>query len=293
MKKINNIWKIIWLVGVYVILLLILYLVVTYKVKWEDRDLNKYLYFYDCSGELCTTDYNIKQYYASIMCPNKECPFIKETRGDFVILSNNEKEYLYNYRDKKVVSDKYLTYSFASSDNYYIVSDESKMYGIIDGEGNVVVDVSYEYISDYYDGYIAFTANEKYGIFNKEKKIDIDPVYENVLLIDDKNFVYTKDGEYFIASYETKESDNPYNYIYVYNGAILTVKEGQINILDYDLNSQLASPLLCYFPYTREQERATLRIKAHNNLLEFSIKDENQKYNNYMYHTKGHILFGE
>ena len=49
MKK-TNIWKIIWLVGVYVILLFILYLVIIYKVKWEDKDLNRYLYFYNCNG---------------------------------------------------------------------------------------------------------------------------------------------------------------------------------------------------------------------------------------------------
>lgn len=34
-KKINF-WKFIWVVGVFVILLLILYLVVDYKVKYED-----------------------------------------------------------------------------------------------------------------------------------------------------------------------------------------------------------------------------------------------------------------
>ena len=37
MKKKNiNIWKIIWVTGVFLILLIILYLVVEYKVKYED-----------------------------------------------------------------------------------------------------------------------------------------------------------------------------------------------------------------------------------------------------------------
>jgi len=34
-KKIN-IWKIIWVAGIFAILLIILYLVVEYKVKYED-----------------------------------------------------------------------------------------------------------------------------------------------------------------------------------------------------------------------------------------------------------------
>jgi len=37
LKKINfNVWKIIWVVGIFAILLMILYLVVEYKVKYED-----------------------------------------------------------------------------------------------------------------------------------------------------------------------------------------------------------------------------------------------------------------
>lgn len=290
MKK-TNIWKIIWLVGVYVILLLILYLVVIYKVKWEDRDLNKYLYFYNCGGNLCTTDSKMASYYASVMCPDKVCPYIKEKSGNLVILSNGEKDYIFNYIEKKVINDKYKTYKFASSNDYYIVSDYSNMYGIIDSEGKPIVDVSYESITDYFNGFIAFKANNKYGIYNKEKNISIDPIYDNILLINDKYFAYVKDNEYYIASYEAKESDNPYNYIYVYNGAILTIKNGEVNILDYDLNSKLSSPVACYFPYTREQERATLKIKAHDNLLEFSIKNEENKYDNYVFYTKSYQLF--
>lgn len=34
-KKKINIYKIIWVVGIYLMLLIILYLVVTYKVKYE------------------------------------------------------------------------------------------------------------------------------------------------------------------------------------------------------------------------------------------------------------------
>ena len=44
MKK-NNLWRVIWIVGIYAVLVLILYLVIMYKVKWEDKDLHKYLYF--------------------------------------------------------------------------------------------------------------------------------------------------------------------------------------------------------------------------------------------------------
>lgn len=32
----TNIWKIIWILGIFIILLIILYLVIEYKVKYED-----------------------------------------------------------------------------------------------------------------------------------------------------------------------------------------------------------------------------------------------------------------
>ncbi len=289
MKK-TNIWKIIWLVGVYVILLFILYLVIIYKVKWEDKDLNRYLYFYNCNGNLCTADTRVNKYYSSVVCPNRECPYVKEVRGDLVILSNTDKEYLYNYRDNKVISDKYKTYSFTSSDKYYVVSDDSNLYGVIDNEGKVIVDASYELITDYYDGFIAFAIGEKHGITNIEKKINIDPKYDNVILINDKIFAYVNENNYYIASYENKESDDPYSYLYVYNGAILTIKNGQISILDYNLN-QRGSSIGGFFPYTREQERATLRIKTHDNILEFSVKNEENEYDKYICHTKEYHFF--
>ena len=49
--KEKNLLRVGWIAGIYIILALILYMVVDYKVKWEDRDLNTYLYFYNCSGD--------------------------------------------------------------------------------------------------------------------------------------------------------------------------------------------------------------------------------------------------
>ena len=61
--KKEKLYKIIWITGLYVILIIILWLVIEYKVKWESADLNRYVRFYDCSGSLCTTEENINKYY--------------------------------------------------------------------------------------------------------------------------------------------------------------------------------------------------------------------------------------
>ena len=81
--KKKNLLRVGWIVGIYVILGLILYLVVDYKVKWEDRDLNTYLYFYNCSGDLCTTSTKPNYYFGSVMCENRTCPYIEEKYDDF------------------------------------------------------------------------------------------------------------------------------------------------------------------------------------------------------------------
>ena len=90
MKK-NNLLRISWIVGIYAILVLLLYLVVTYKVKWEDKDLNTYLYFYDCSNDLCTSTIKPDNYYGSIVCKDDICPYIKEKNNNYLILDNNNK----------------------------------------------------------------------------------------------------------------------------------------------------------------------------------------------------------
>ena len=105
MKK-HNIWRIVWMVGIYAILLLILFLVVQYKVKWEGIDLSDYLYFYNCSNNLCTTNEKIITYYSRVKCDNNKCPYIKDKKDNLVILTSEKKEYIYDY------IRRFLNYSF-------------------------------------------------------------------------------------------------------------------------------------------------------------------------------------
>ena len=79
--KKEKLYKIIWITGLYVILIIILWLVIEYKVKWESADLNRYVRFYNCSGSLCTTEENINKYYSKLVCSNN-CPRIIEIIND-------------------------------------------------------------------------------------------------------------------------------------------------------------------------------------------------------------------
>ena len=66
--KHKNIWKYIWRCSLMLNLILIFVLVVNYKVKWENKDFNTYLYFFNCSNQVCTSLTPTEIYYNKIKC---------------------------------------------------------------------------------------------------------------------------------------------------------------------------------------------------------------------------------
>ena len=162
MKKINF-WKIIWCVGIYLILGIILYLVILYKVEWENKDLNTYLYFYDCNNDLCTSTSKVNNYYSKMMCDDNICPYVIDILNKNVILSSNDRLWIYNYIDNRVVNNQYINYKYIGND-FFIVKNENNKQGIIDLSGNIIFEPKYDMIDDYKNGYISYQNNNLYGI---------------------------------------------------------------------------------------------------------------------------------
>ena len=289
MKK-TNIWHIVWIISIYAVLMTILYLVVEYKVKWEDKDLSTYLYFYKCSNNLCTTDNNIANYYSRVKCNQKKCPHITEKNNNYVILSNNEKEYVYDYIEGKTINNTYNRYSFIN--NNLITKNKDNKYGVIDFEGNILVNFDYNKIVDYKDNYIAYSENSKIGIINKERDINIKPTYEYVQLINDSIYTYKEENKYYIASYDTELPINneKYDYVYAIENVIIIIKEKKLDIVDSNLKSKLLLKIDTSYEYTTEKERESLDIYLENNLLHFNIINDNN-ITNYIYDLKNNKLF--
>ena len=288
--KTKNIWHLVWIIGIYAVLITILYLVVEYKVKWEDKDLSTYLYFYKCSNNLCTTDNQIADYYSKVKCEKDECPHITQKNNNYVILSNNEKEFVFDYIKGNIISDIYNKYSFIN--DKLLVKNSDGKFGIIDFEDNVLVNFDYNKIIDYKDNYVAYLENSKVGIINKEREIDIKPAYEYVQLINDSIYTYSEDNKYYIASYDTELSINNDNYDYVYgvNNAIITINDKKLDIVDTNLKSKLLLKVDTSYGYTTEKERDSLNIYLENNLLHFNIiNDDNITY--YIFDLKNNKLF--
>ena len=293
MKKTNkNLWRIMWIIGVYATLISILYLVVLYKVKWEDRDLNKYLYFYNCSGNLCTTDQKPEEYYNKVLCQNDNCPYIIETKDDLVILKNNDNtNYIYNYMSDKIINDQYIEYHFLTDYNYLIVTKDN-LQGIIDYNNEIIIPFKYTQIKDYKNDYFVYKENEKYGISKKDNEI-IAAEYNDICLINSLLYAYNDDNSYYISSYNSKTpiSNSVYDYIYSTNNIIFTVIDKQIDILDENLKSKLVMKIDTYYSYTTEKERSSLNFKVDKDLLYFTIYTGNNKYDNYIYDINNGKLY--
>ena len=289
----QNIWKIVWVIGVYATLVLVLYLVVLYKVKWEDLDLNKYLYFYKCSNELCTTSEkgNIK-YINSIKCDNNICPIITEINDNYVILNREGKSYIYDYTDNKIINNAYSDYHFIAN-NFIIATNNENLQGVIDYSGSILINFSYNDIKSYNNGYITYKEGNKMGIASQDNSVNIKPKYDDISLIDKYKFAYKNNDGYYIAKYDSEVpiSNTIYDYVYSDSLAIFTVKDNKIDILDSELRSKLLMKIDTYYSYTTEKEIKSLDIYTKNNLMYFKVYTGDNTYKKYMYDIANSKLY--
>ena len=185
--KKEKLYKIIWITGLYVILIIILWLVIEYKVKWESADLNRYVRFYNCSGSLCTTEENITKYYSKLVCSNN-CPRIIEIINDKIaILAINNKELLYNYIDGNIINEEYSEYMKISDELFIVTKDNKK--GIINIDGNTILSSIYDDIKEYKDNVVTVNTLDKWGIVNLEDGSKIEPFYNSINIINSKKFI--------------------------------------------------------------------------------------------------------
>lgn len=291
MFKSGNIWKIIWMSGIYVILIIILYLVILYKVKWEYKDLNTYLYFYNCNRELCSSTNDVSNYYSKILCEDDVCPHIEDIIGNTLILRNKDnKSWLYNYIDENI-NNKYYNYRYIGN-NMYVVNDENSKYGIIDGDGELLVDVKYNYIDEYNDGIISYIDNNLYGIISFDNNYNIAAEYEDIVLINNEIFAGKKDNIYQIYSYDNQVVNNSdiYNYIYSYDDVIIVFKDKKIDILNSELKSTLVMKLNSFYEYNTEREKGSLDIYCDGEYIRFDVFISEEEFTSYKYDIKNKKL---
>lgn len=140
----------------------------------------------------------------------------------FVINYNNGDSYYYSVSDfntkkkieYKIVCD-YLedNVCYSNKKDYFIVRDNEK-YGVIDANGDYVIDPMYYHIkSGLSNQYIAQNKKEKYGIVDINNKVKFNFNYENIFCIDNKYYVVGKNKKFIIYNSSIKrENSNKINY---------------------------------------------------------------------------------
>jgi len=283
----SKIWKILWVSGIYAILLVILYLVVLYKVEWEDKDLNMYLYLYDCDHNLCTSTTELDDYYSRLLCEEDNCPYITSVLGNNLVLSNGTTSWIYNYISDEIVNDKYTNYRYIGHE-MYVVTDDIGDQGVIDLTGNILVEPRYAYIDDYRDGFISYMKDNLYGIDTVDNQYTVDVKYEDVVLINNKIFAGMNNNIYHLYSYNDidNENANKYNFVYAYDNVILVANNKKIDILNTNLNSTLLMKIDTFYEYTTEKERDSLDLYSDGEYIYFKVFTSEFEYTEYKYSIK-------
>lgn len=282
----NNLWKIVSFASIMGALMVVLYLVVLYKVTWETKDFNKYLYFYSCSDLVCTTENKPAGIeYNKIICENDKCPYISSVLGDIVLLNNDDKSWLYDYKKGEVYSDSYIKYELLSNECFK-VTDNNFMQAIMNKDLELLTTKKYEKIIDYSHGMIAYEEKGKQGLDYASGEAIISPKYDELVIIDNTMYYALNGNKYQIYNVVNNAPKNNVKYDYIWsnnNGVIMTVYNNQLDIVNNKLESNLLIKVRTYFDYTTSAERKSLKITADKDYIYFNVNTSNFEYQKYKY----------
>lgn len=191
LKK-KSIAKAIWIFSIFIELILILIIVIDYKVNFQYLTKNK-LYFYDCKGLLCVSEIKNDQnlLYSYYDCGNDLCPnYEKDLNDTYAILKENNLNYLYNYREGKIISKEYDEYQVLNNENFIVT--KNGMQGLIDVDNNLIIEIVYEQLgyndNNQFVGYnssqIIAKKDNKYGVISYKTGEIVIPFTETIDTID-------------------------------------------------------------------------------------------------------------
>lgn len=282
MKKINW-WKLVWVLGIYIILGLILYLVIEYKVKWESLDTNKYLYFYDCESNLCTSTTKVGSYYSRYIY-KKDSPYIISYDDETAIINDNGKYLVYDYKNDKVISKSYdwYKYLFYNGNTYFIIRGNNKV-GIIDNQGSMVVNNIYDNIA-LENNMLKVSNNSLYGLLDSDFNIYLDIEYQYVE-VNGENVIIEKDNKYSLLSLSKEVIGSDYLYISKIDDSNYLVidKDNKIDIVNNKLESNLIMIINGSLDYSNTNNIDTLNIRFEDNIMLFDVLSSDKEGITYRY----------
>lgn len=189
-----------------------------------------------------------------------------EFQGVYLKVSkNNEEEAKYFNIDGTEITDlKYTSKIKTKNENYYIVTNNDGLYGVIDSNDNELIKNKYKYLEYLYEDFFIALDESLLGVVNIKDEAIVDFKYEVIQKIEETNMVEAK-----IYSKNKLELYNE-NLEKIYsttNDAYLYKKDNYIKIL--------AKNETKYFSLEGNELNAE---ELYNNNLLFASNDENNKW---------------
>ena len=154
------------------------------KHIYEDIEFNK-------ENELFTVQKNSKQGVYT-----KEGKEILKPEYDNIIISNKsifakkgDESFYFDENGKKQEEQKYKTVYNEENTKYKITMNEEDKFGIIDADGNAILNNEYSYIEYLFNNYYIVTQDGKTAVFNAETKKSIISDYSVIQKLNNKNIV--------------------------------------------------------------------------------------------------------
>lgn len=317
MEKKINIYRLIWIIGIILIITIVIYLVAKYIINLNQ---NLPLYIYRCqastetvNGDLNATDYDTicsttdqtifeeKQLISTYHCRGNSCPNIESVLNMeseiITLLYPDESRALFDAKNGNIISEAYKDYFIMINNDSqiigYVVQTQDDTFGIMDKYGKVITDINYEQIgyidktifNDYNDSYITAIKDGKYGIINiTTGDIYIDFKYDE-LHINGNAIINVKEGLlYPIDQNGNNLLNNGYSYIFGYDNFYVTIKDKQLNILDSEENTLNLDPITIYddYVYNDSMTFGNISIYQSENIIYINLKN-NEEYTEYQY----------
>lgn len=205
-------------------------------IKHEYEDI-----LYNATNDLLILQKNSKQgvskFDCSVIVPTEYDNIF--FAGKYINAQKDDHVDIYDTNGTKESNSEYISKQSFNNNKYEVVSTSNDEYKIINTEKAITINNEYTYIHYLFDKYFVATKNNKNGIIDDEGNIIIDFKYNVIQLIDGFNIIQLINDNYteiLNSKLESIVKDKNVN-IYIYDKYLKVQTENEIQYLDYDGNT--------------------------------------------------------
>ena len=188
----------------------------------------------------------------------------------YLLLANDTNNYIMNLETEEIIElDEEINYiadPYDYIDNKkiirnknYLITVNDNCYGVINYNGETILDLKYDYIRIIDNGFI-IKENNKYGIINSNNEYILEPIYQDIIEYQDK-YAVKKDNKYAIIDNNKELIINfEIEYVEKLDDYLLLIKNNKLGI-----------------------------FKDNEIILDYQIQTKNHQINAYIYNNYIHI----